>query len=95
MSTSIDVYVSYVGTESVTLGGVKCIDYQSSNSEFRRGRVVNRFDTKEDLNKFLQFAIDSGWPFADSDYKMGTAYQHISRMSDEGIVSGIVKRYSG
>ncbi|MEJ2046285.1 MAG: hypothetical protein P8X74_21690 [Reinekea sp.] len=92
MNTSVDVYVSYVGTNSVTLGGSKCTNYRNSNSEFRRGRVVNRFESKKDLTKFLQFAIDSGWPFTDTDYKMVSAYQNILKMSDDGLVSGTIKR---
>ncbi len=92
MNASIDVYVSYIGIKSITLGGSKCIEHQNSKSEFRRGRVVTRFNSEADLNQFLQFAIDSGWPFADSDYKMNTAYQHICKMIDEGIVSGAIKK---
>jgi hypothetical protein len=39
MNTSVDVYVSYIGTNSVTLEGSKCTNYRNSNSEFRSGRV--------------------------------------------------------
>ena len=88
MSQLPDAYVAYIGLKSVTLGGSDCLKYSLANHEFRRGYTVNRFDSEEQVNNFLQSCIDNRLSFAD-DVK-SNAYQEGTALVKTGILSGDV-----
>ena len=88
MNQSSSAYVAVIGLKSVTLGGDDCLKYARPNYEYRRGCVINRFDSENEVNDFLQQCIDNQLLFSD-DFK-SNAYQEGSALVTAGILEGEV-----
>lgn len=102
MNQKPPIYVTYVGSNRVNLRGKDIGKYAKfRNAEFDQRKVTKgghveivetvilNFASEDDVNKFLQSAIDAGHPFEDD--RKTNAYQEVCHRKSAGKLKGDIR----